>query len=108
MFSTELDEHAAQPTETSSMAPYDTVPVNNIYMSGQGGSPFQGSQDRPSYLNNTSISFDLLNTNASNVKTRYDVKSLSNSSLYGSRVILEHKYFEMKKYIYILICFLFI
>jgi hypothetical protein len=39
-------------------------------------------------LNTSSISFDLLNSNANIVKTRYDVKSLSNNSLYGSRVLL--------------------
>lgn len=46
------------------------------------------TQTKTSFLNTSSISFDLLNTNANMVKTRYDVKSLSSSSLYGSRVII--------------------
>ena len=53
----------------------------------------QQPQNRPNnFLNASTISFDLLNTNANAVKTRYDVKSLSNSSLYsGSKVIFNSK-----------------
>lgn len=39
----------------------------------------------------SSISFDLLNTNAQIVKTRYDVKSNASSSLYGSRTNMQQQ-----------------
>lgn len=67
-----------QPLDIYSQAP--SIIVSNSMMNANNRSNNQ--------LNTSSISFDLLNTNANNLKTRYDVKSLTNSSLYGSKTAL--------------------
>ncbi len=79
-FTVDIDESGIDTySQAASMSHYDGIYNNS-------NAPPSVTQAKTSFLNTSSISFDLLNTNANSVKTRYDVKSLSSSSLYGSRV----------------------